>query len=110
VRRAVEPDGVGNMEHIRSDHMAVQTPQEREMGELIVTALNLEGVEAGDIDPAAPLFREGLGLDSIDALEISLAIAQKYGVQLRADDSNNKSIFANLRSLSQHVEQNRKSA
>jgi acyl carrier protein len=87
--------------------MAEQTPLEREMGELIVTALNLEGVEATSIDPEAPLFREGLGLDSIDALEISLAIAQKYGVQLRSDDSDNKRIFANLRSLSQHVEQHR---
>lgn len=90
--------------------MAEQTPQEREMAELIVSALSLEGVEPADIEPAAPLFREGLGLDSIDALEISLAIAQKYGVQLRSDDSNNKSIFATLRSLSQHVEQHRKPA
>ncbi len=88
--------------------MAVQTSQERELGELIVTALNLEGVLAGDIEPEAPLFREGLGLDSIDALEISLAIAQKYGVQLRSDDADNKRIFASLRSLSQHVEQHRK--
>lgn len=90
--------------------MAEQTPLEREMGELIVTALNLEDVQAADIDPEAPLFREGLGLDSIDALEISLAIAQKYGVQLRSDDSNNKRIFATLRSLSQHVEQHRATA
>lgn len=90
--------------------MPEQTPQEREMGELIVSALNLEEVAAADIDPGAPLFREGLGLDSIDALEISLAIAQKYGVQLRSDDSDNKRIFASLRSLSQHVEQHRKPA
>lgn len=90
--------------------MAEQTPLEREMGELIVTSLNLEDVQATDIDPEAPLFREGLGLDSIDALEISLAIAQKYGVQLRSDDSNNKSIFATLRSLSQYVEQHRTAA
>jgi len=88
--------------------MAVQTPQERELGELIVAALNLENVQAGDIEPEAPLFREGLGLDSIDALEISLAIAQKYGVQLRSDDADNKRIFASLQSLSQHVEQHRK--
>ena len=88
--------------------MTAQTSQERELGELIVTALNLEDVQAGDIQPEAPLFREGLGLDSIDALEISLAIAQKYGVQLRSDDSDNKRIFASLRSLSQHIEQHRK--
>jgi acyl carrier protein len=90
--------------------MTEQTALEREMGELIVTALNLEDVKAADIDPEAPLFREGLGLDSIDALEISLAIAQKYGVQLRSDDSDNKRIFANLRSLSQHIEQHRSAA
>ncbi len=88
--------------------MAVQTAQERELGELIVSALNLENVQAGDIEPEAPLFREGLGLDSIDALEISLAIAQKYGVQLRSDDADNKRIFASLRSLGQYVEQHRK--
>ena len=87
--------------------MAEQTPLEREMGELIVTALNLEDVQAEEIDPEAPLFREGLGLDSIDALEIALAISQKYGIKLRAEDSDNKRIFANLRSLSQHVEQHR---
>jgi acyl carrier protein len=88
--------------------MTAQTSQELELGELIVTALNLENVQASDIQPEAPLFREGLGLDSIDALEISLAIAQKYGVQLRSDDSDNKRIFATLRSLSQHIEQHRK--
>lgn len=88
--------------------MAAQTPAEQALGELIVRTLNLEGVEAAGIDPEAPLFRDGLGLDSIDALEISLAIAQNYGVQLRSGDSDNKRIFSSLRALSQHVEQHRK--
>jgi acyl carrier protein len=88
--------------------MAAQTPAELELGELIVQTLNLEGVGPESIDPAAPLFREGLGLDSIDALEISLAIAQKYGVQLRSGDAENVRIFASLRALSQHIEQHRK--
>jgi acyl carrier protein len=90
--------------------MAAQTPAEQALGELIVRTLNLEGVEPAGIDPEAPLFRDGLGLDSIDALEISLAIAQAYGVQLRSGDSDNKRIFSSLRALSQHVEQHRKPA
>ena len=90
--------------------MAAQTPAEHALGELIVRTLNLEGVEAAGIEPEAPLFRDGLGLDSIDALEISLAIAQNYGVQLRSGDSDNKRIFASLRALSQHIEQHRKPA
>lgn len=90
--------------------MAAQTPAEQALGELIVRTLNLEGVEAAGIDPEAPLFRDGLGLDSIDALEISLAIAQNYGVQLRSGDSDNKRIFSSLRALSQHVEQHRQPA
>jgi acyl carrier protein len=90
--------------------MPTQTSAERELGELIIKALNLEEVTVTDIDPDAPLFRDGLGLDSIDALEISLAIAQRYGVQLRSGDSENARIFASLRSLSQHVEQHRQPA
>nr|UXE46146.1 hypothetical protein Hi04_10k_c5801_00004 [uncultured bacterium] len=87
--------------------MAVLTPAEHDLGDLIIRTLSLEGVDAAGIDPEAPLFRDGLGLDSIDALEISLAIAQQYGVQLRSGDSDNKRIFASLRALSQHVEQHR---
>ncbi len=83
------------------------TKIEREVAYLIVDSLNLEDVDPGHIDPEAPLFREGLGLDSIDALELALAISKKYGFKLRSDDKNNTDIFRSLRTLSQHVEQNR---
>ena len=76
---------------------------EREVAELIIDTLNLEEVGVDDIDPEAPLFREGLGLDSIDALELSLAISQRYGFQIRADDEQNRHIFASLRALSAHI-------
>ncbi|MDX1497722.1 MAG: phosphopantetheine-binding protein [Salinisphaeraceae bacterium] len=90
--------------------MAEQSATEQEMSQLIVDTLDLQDVDPAEIEPEAPLFREGLGLDSIDALELSLAISQQYGVQLRADDSNNKAIFATLRSLTAHVDQNRSAA
>ena len=80
---------------------------EREVAQLIVESLNLEDVDPGGIDPEAPLFREGLGLDSIDALELALAISRKYGFKLQSDDKNNSDIFRSLRTLSRHVEQNR---
>jgi acyl carrier protein len=83
---------------------------ERELAELIVSALNLEGVAASDIDPEAPLFKTGLGLDSIDALELALEISKRYGFQLRSDDENNVRIFSSLRSLAAHIEANRTKA
>ena len=84
-----------------------QSTGERELAALIVTALNLEGVAPEDIDPQAPLFKTGLGLDSIDALELALEISKRYGFQLRSDDENNVRIFSSLRSLAGHVEANR---
>ena len=80
--------------------------EERELAELIVTALNLE-TPAAEIAPEAPLYGEGLGLDSIDILEIALAVSKRYGVQIRSDDSENEQIFASLRSLNEHVQQQR---
>jgi acyl carrier protein len=82
------------------------TAQERELAQLIVVTLNLD-MTAEDIDVEAPLYREGLGLDSIDILEIALEISKAYGFQLRSDDSDNVKIFSSLRSLSVHVEQRR---
>ena len=79
---------------------------EAEVAELIVGALQLE-VAPEDIDPEAPLFGEGLGLDSIDALEMALAVSRRYGFQLRSDDERNGRIFASLRSLSAHIEKHR---
>ena len=81
---------------------------EAEIAKLIVEALNLE-VAPEEIDPEAPLFGEGLGLDSIDALEIALAISKRYGFQLRSDDERNHRIFASLRALSAHIEKSRAS-
>lgn len=84
---------------------------ELELAQLLVSALNLESVDAGAIAPEAPLFGHdaaGLGLDSIDALEIALAVQQKYGVELRADDQNTKRIFSSLRALSAHIQSRRK--
>ncbi len=94
----------------RLDMPASQTPAERELAQLIVQAVNLEAVAAEDIAPEAPLFGSGLGLDSIDALEIALAISKRYGLQLRSDDEQNRRIFASLRSLSQYIEEHRTSA
>ena len=84
--------------------MSPQTAAERELAQLLVECLNLEDVEAGAIDPEAPLFNTGLGLDSIDALELALAISKRYGFQLRSDNDENRRIFASLRTLSAHVE------
>ena len=86
---------------------ASQSPAEHELAQLIVHAVNLETVTAEDIDPDAPLFGAGLGLDSIDALEIALEISKRYGFQLRSDDEENHRIFASLRSLSRYIESHR---
>lgn len=87
--------------------MTTASPLELEVAQLIIDAVHLEDINAKEIEPEAPLFREGLRLDSIDALEIALAISRRYGFQLRADGKDNVSIFASLRSLSQHIEKNR---
>jgi acyl carrier protein len=87
--------------------MSEQSPAEATLAALLVESLNLEGVVAAEIDPDAPLFGEGLGLDSIDALELALAISKSYGFQLRSDSDENRRIFASLRALSAHIEQNK---
>jgi acyl carrier protein len=90
------------MENVATQTSPVMTGQERELAELMVSCLNLE-IAAGDIEPEAPLYREGLGLDSIDILEVALAIQKTYGIHLRSDDQDNTRIFRSLRSLSEHV-------
>ncbi len=75
---------------------------EAELCVLIVKALLLEDVTPSDIDPAAPLFGEGLGLDSIDALELALAIEKKYGVRLKSTDES-RVHFTSVRTLAAHV-------
>ena len=76
---------------------------ELEVARLIVSALELEDVEPADIDPEARLFREGLGLDSIDALELSLAISKQYGVQLKSDNERDREAFRSLRALAGYI-------
>lgn len=80
--------------------------EELELARLIVSALNLEA-RAEDIDPEAPLYGDGLGLDSIDILELALAVSRAYGVKLRSDDENNRKVFSSLRSLNQYLRQHR---
>lgn len=87
--------------------MTAQSPAEHELAELIVSSLNLENTSADAIAPEAPLFGGGLGLDSIDALELALAISKRYGFSLRSDNPDNKRIFSSLRELSAHVEKSR---
>ena len=73
-----------------------------EVAELVVSALNLE-ISATDVQPDEPLYGDGLGLDSIDILEIALVVSKQYGLQLRADQEDNHAIFLSLRSLSDHI-------
>lgn len=77
---------------------------ELDLATLIVNTLTLEA-DPEDIDPDAPLYGEGLGLDSIDILEVALAVSKAYGVKLRADDENNTKIFSSLRTLNSHIQQ-----
>jgi len=80
-----------------------QTDMQREVAALIIDTLMLEDVTADEIEPDAPLFGDGLGLDSIDALEIAFAISKKYGFKLRSDDERNGEIFASLSALARHI-------
>jgi acyl carrier protein len=93
--------------------MPGQTAEESLMAKRLVEALGLDHIKPEAIAPTAPLFgssNEGIGLDSIDALEIALMIQQHYGIELRSDDAATKSAFASLRSLTEHVLQRRASA
>ena len=87
----------------------VHTDLQREVATILGEALNLELAPA-DIDPAAPLYGEGLGLDSIDILEVALVVSQRYGFQLRSDDEDNVRIFRSLASLAEHIAANRQPA
>ena len=95
------------MTKVSTDHQSpasASAPQVLALAQLIIETLNLD-LEAAGIDPHAPLFNEGLGLDSIDMLEIALAVSQTYGVKLRADDAENDEIFRSLATLSEHIQQ-----
>ncbi len=78
-----------------------------ELKNLLIESLHLEDVTPDDIDPAAPLFGDGLGLDSIDALEIGVLLHRTYGVKIASGDERNNEIFASLNALTAFVAQNR---
>lgn len=82
-------------------------PLEQEIKELIISSLALEDISPGDIDAEAPLFVEGLGLDSIDALELGLALQRRYGVQMSADSNETRRHFSSVKALAAFVESGR---
>ena len=73
-----------------------------ELAQMLVDSLNLD-MKPAEIDPDAPLYGDGLGLDSIDILEVALAVSKKYGFQLRAEDENKQAIYSSLRSLARYI-------
>lgn len=79
---------------------------QREVAELMIECLNLE-MSADQITPDAPLYGEGLGLDSIDVLEVALEVSKRYGLQLRADNEDNQHLFSSLRNLSDYIAANK---
>jgi acyl carrier protein len=88
------------------DQSLPQPAFEQEVARLLVETLQL-AMDPQDIVPDQPLFKDGLGLDSIDALEIAMEISQRYGINLKSDDDRYGQIFASLRSLAQYIEHNR---
>jgi acyl carrier protein len=91
-----------------NERSEVDVELRNEVAELIVESLVLVDVSWEEIEPDAPLFGDGLCLDSVDALELAYAIADKYGFKLRSDDERNEEIFASLNSLTRHIAENRK--
>ncbi|MBV8634951.1 MAG: acyl carrier protein [Burkholderiaceae bacterium] len=81
---------------------------EQEVKELIIDVLQLEDITPTDIETDAPLFVEGLGLDSIDALELGVALQKRYGITLSADSAETRQHFASVRTLASLIENNRK--
>lgn len=95
------------MSIIKPDNKAGLDELQVEVATLIIDTLDLEDVTVSGIDFTAPLFGDGLSLDSIDALEIAFAIGETYGFKLRSDDENNEEIFSCVRSLAKHIAENR---
>ena len=89
------------------DQQAERSAFELELARAITEVINME-LPPERIDPTAPIFGdEGLGLDSIDLLEVALVVSQRYGFSLRSDDPDNLRIFASLRNLAAHIERHR---
>jgi len=79
------------------------TALEQELAQLVIDTLNLEDLAAADIPPAQPLFGEGLGLDSVDALELALALQKRYDIRIASDDKDARRHFASVSSLAAFV-------
>lgn len=79
---------------------------ENELKELIIKSLELEDITVDDIDDEAPLFIEGLGLDSIDALELGMALKKKYNLKMSADKEQNKKYFYSVKTLANYIRSN----
>lgn len=90
------------MQNIQKPAVTSNAELQREVAALMIECLNLE-IAADQIDPDAPLYGEGLGLDSIDVLEVALVVSKRYGMQLRADSADNQQIFSSLRSLADYI-------
>jgi len=90
------------MQNIQKPAVSSDADLQREVAELMIECLNLE-IAAAQMDPDAPLYGDGLGLDSIDVLEVALVVSKRYGLQLRADSADNQHIFNSLRSLSDYI-------
>ena len=90
--------------------MSEKSPGEQKLSELLVEVLNLEDISAEEIGAEEPLFGDGLGLDSIDALELAMAISKEYGVQLKADDDETRAVFENIRKLNAFIEREAQAA
>jgi len=86
-----------------------KTATEQQLAEMLVDVLNLEDVTPGDIEPEDNLFEGGLGLDSIDALEIAVAVSQNYDIHLKAEDEETRSVFRSLRSLAAFIDEQKAS-
>jgi len=92
---------------MQNNQISTSQPElQAEVAQLMVESLNLE-VTASEILPDAPLYGEGLGLDSIDVLEVALVVSKRYGVQLRSDGADNQHIFSSLRSLCDYISAHR---
>lgn len=91
---------------VQASHTPADAALLLEVAELVVSALNLE-IAAIDVRANEPLYGDGLGLDSIDILEIALVVSKRYGLELRADHDDNHAIFHSLRSLSDHIASHR---
>lgn len=88
--------------------MPTQSAAEAALAVLLVEVLNLEDMSPDELDPQEPLFGDdGLGLDSIDALEIALAVAEEHGIEMKAEDESTRQAFASLRSLNAFIEQHK---